>query len=60
MSKAIALPLANEQKTSFLLNTAQMREKLEESLAVASNPNSPRYSHEEIFAPLRKKYGADI
>ena len=37
-----------------------IREKLEESLSVAANPNARRYAHEEIFAPLRDKFGYDI
>ena len=37
-----------------------IREKLEESLAVAKDPDAKRYTHEEIFAPLRKKFGYDI
>ncbi|MDR2132493.1 MAG: type II toxin-antitoxin system RelB/DinJ family antitoxin [Clostridiales Family XIII bacterium] len=31
--------------------------KLEESEAAANNPAERRYTHEEIFAPLRKRYG---
>lgn len=37
-----------------------IKEKLEESLAVAANLDSNRYTHEEIFAPLRKKFGYDV
>ena len=37
-----------------------IREKLEESIAVASDPNAKRYTHEEIFTPLREKYGYEI
>ena len=34
-----------------------IREKLEESLAIAADPDAKRYSHEEIFDVLREKYG---
>ena len=37
-----------------------INEKLEESLAVASDPDARRYTHEEIFVPLREKYGYSI
>lgn len=35
-------------------------EKLNESLAVAADPNAKRYTHDEVFAPLREKYGYDV
>ncbi|MCL2048661.1 MAG: hypothetical protein FWG87_08015 [Defluviitaleaceae bacterium] len=34
-----------------------IRVKLEESEAVANDPTAKRYTHEEIFAPLRERYG---
>jgi len=37
-----------------------INEKLEESLAVAADPNTKRYTHEEIFSTLREKYGYEI
>ena len=37
-----------------------IKEKLEESLAVAADPDAKRYTHDEIFSPLRDKYGYDI
>ena len=37
-----------------------VRAKLEESETAASDPNTKRYTHEEIFAPLREKYGYTI
>jgi hypothetical protein len=40
--------------------TRLIREKLEESLAAAADPNAPRYTQDEIFAPLREKYGYDV
>ena len=32
-----------------------VRAKLEESEAAANDPNAKRYTHEEIFAPLRER-----
>ena len=37
-----------------------VRTKLEESEAAANDPNAKRYTHEEIFGPLRKQYGYEI
>jgi len=37
-----------------------VRTKLEESEAAANDPNAKRYTHEEIFGPLRKQYGYDV
>ena len=37
-----------------------IRSKLEESLIVAEDPSAKRYTHEEIFGPLRKKYGYEL
>ena len=34
--------------------------KLEESLLAAADTHKKRYTHEEIFTPLRKKYGYDV
>jgi len=45
--------------TEYMLK-ALIREKLEESQAVASDTTVKRYSHEEVFAPLREKYGYDV
>ena len=36
---------------------AYINAALEESMLEANDPNAKRYTHEEIFAPLRKKYG---
>ena len=55
-----------EKKVPFALVGSEyamkeiIREKLEESLAVAADPNAKRYSHEELFKPLREKYGYEI
>jgi hypothetical protein len=34
-----------------------VKAKLEESETIASDPNAKRYTHEEIFAPLRERFG---
>jgi len=34
-----------------------IEDKLEESLAIANDPSAKRYTHEEVFEPLREKYG---
>ena len=58
--------LVREQKVPFALVSNEyilketIREKLEESQAIAADPNAKRYTHEEIFNPLRRKYGYDI
>ena len=58
--------LVREQKVPFELASTEyslkkaIRKKLEESKAAASDPADKRYTHEEIFAPLREKYGYDI
>jgi len=58
--------LVREQKVPFALVSNEyilketIREKLEESQAIAADPNAKRYTHEEIFNPLRGKYGYDI
>ena len=55
--------LVREKKVPFELASSEyvlkklIKSKLEESQKVASDRNAKRYSHEEIFAPLRKKYG---
>ncbi|MCL2461498.1 MAG: type II toxin-antitoxin system RelB/DinJ family antitoxin [Defluviitaleaceae bacterium] len=38
----------------------KIHKKLEESEAVAADAAARRYTHEEIFAPLRERYGYDI
>ena len=55
--------LVREKKVPFELASSEyalkklINNRLEESLAVASDPDAKRYSHEEIFNPLREKYG---
>ena len=43
--------------SSEYLHNEMIRVKLEESLAAAADPDAKRYTHEEVFAPLREKYG---
>ena len=58
--------VVREKKVPFDLVSSEyarreyIREKLEESLAVAANPDVRKYTHEEVFAPLKEKYGYDI
>jgi addiction module RelB/DinJ family antitoxin len=58
--------LIREKKVPFALVSSEhafkemVREKLEESLAIAADPNAKRYTHEEIFSSLREKYGYEI
>ena len=40
--------------------TQRVRAKLKESEAVAEDPAAKRYTHEEIFSPLRKRYGYEL
>ena len=37
-----------------------IREKLEESIAIAADPKAERLNHEDIFAPIREKFGYEI
>ena len=54
--------LVREKKVPFELASSEysmkklIRSKLEESQAVASDSSAKRYSHEEVFRPLREKY----
>ena len=58
--------LVRERKIPFDLVSNEyaqkkmIREKLEESMAMASDPNAKWYTHEEIFNPLREKYGYSV
>ena len=58
--------LVREQRIPFSLVSNEytinemIREKLLESQAVASDPNAKRNTHDEIFNPLREKYGYAI
>jgi len=54
--------LVREKKVPFELASSEyalkklIKNKLEESKAAASDADNKRYSHEEIFRPLREKY----
>jgi DNA-damage-inducible protein J len=56
--------LVRERRVPFSMEDGSrarlIREKLEESLAVAADPAAPRFTHDEIFAPLKEKYGYDV
>ena len=55
--------LVREKRVPFELACSEdalnklIKSKLEESLAVASDTGIKRFSHEEIFNPLREQYG---
>ena len=58
--------VVREKRVPFALVSSEyelrqmIKTKLEESEAAAADPTSIRYTHEEIFAPLREKYGYEI
>jgi len=58
--------LVREKRVPFELASTEyfakkwIREKLEESQSVASDPAAMRYTHDEIFNPLREKYGYGV
>jgi len=58
--------VVREKRVPFALVSSEyelkqmIRAKLKESEAVAKDPTAKRYSHEEIFAPLRKQYGYEL
>ncbi len=37
-----------------------IKSKLEESEATANNPSVKRYTHEEIFVPLKERFGYEV
>ena len=55
--------VVREKRVPFALVSGEYEFKrmikamLDESEAVADDPTAKRYTHEEIFAPLRKQYG---
>jgi len=55
--------LVREKRVPFELASSEyalkklIKSKLEQSQAVASDSDNKRYTHEEIFSPLREKYG---
>lgn len=58
--------LVREKKVPFSLVSSdyelrqEIKVKLEESLVAANDPQANRYTHDEIFKPLREKYGYDV
>lgn len=58
--------VVREQRVPFALVSSEyefrqmVKTKLEESEAVANDPNAKRYTHEEIFAPLRERFGYEV
>ena len=58
--------VVREKRVPFALVSSEyelkqmIRAKLEESETVAGDPAVKRYTHEEIFAPLRKQYGYEL
>ena len=58
--------VVREKRVPFALVSSEyefkqmIRSKLEESEAVAEDQTSRRYTHDEIFTPLRKQYGYEI
>ena len=58
--------VVREKRVPFALVSSEyefqqmVRAKLEESEVAANDPNTKRYTHEEIFAPLRKRYGYEL
>jgi DNA-damage-inducible protein J len=58
--------LVREKRVPFALVSSEyellqmVRAKLEESEAVAGDKTAKRYTHDEIFAPLRERYGYDV
>ena len=58
--------VVREKRVPFALVSTEyalkqmIRSKLEESEAIANDPIAKRYTHEEIFAPLREQYGYEL
>ncbi|MCL2153989.1 MAG: type II toxin-antitoxin system RelB/DinJ family antitoxin [Oscillospiraceae bacterium] len=58
--------VVREKRVPFALVSSEyehkqmIRAKLKESEAVANDPTAKRYTHEEIFVPLRKQYGYEL
>jgi len=58
--------VVREKRVPFALVSSEyehkqmIRAKLKESETVANDPIAKRYTHEEIFAPLRKQYGYEL
>ena len=58
--------LVREKRVPFALVSSEykmqrmIRTKLEESEVAANDPTAKRYTHDEIFAPFRNKYGYEV
>jgi DNA-damage-inducible protein J len=58
--------VVREKRVPFALVSSEyilqqiIRAKLEESEAAANDPNDRRYTHSEVFEPLRKLYGYEL
>ena len=58
--------VVREKRIPFALVSSEyefqqmIRAKLDESEAVANDPTAKRHTHDEIFAPLREKYGYEV
>ena len=58
--------VVREKRVPFALVSSEyeqqqmIRAKLEESEAAANDPATKRYTHDEIFTPLRKQYGYEV
>ena len=58
--------VVREKRIPFALVSSEydlrqmIRAKLEESETAANDPAAKRYTHAEIFAPLRKQYGYEL
>jgi len=58
--------VVREKRVPFALVSTEyefhqmIKDKLEESEAAANDPAVKRYTHDEIFAPLREKFGYEI
>ena len=58
--------VVREKRVPFALVSSEyekqqmIKAKLDESEAAANDPTSKRYTHDEIFAPLREQYGYEV
>jgi antitoxin component of RelBE/YafQ-DinJ toxin-antitoxin module len=57
--------VVREKRVPFALVSSEyefhqmVKSKLEESEAISSDPTAKRYTHEEIFEPLRERFPAE-
>ena len=58
--------VVREKRVPFALVSSEyefhkmIKAKLEESEAAANDPNARRYTHDEVFGPIREKYGYEV